>query len=891
MNNLGKKQPGHLPFAVFWAREDGSMMPVATPIQQVWASDEWEHFSSGHELTAEREVAIQRDDLKIPSWTVVDTTDLGRFRIELQHHKNLLDRLPVGVYQATPGLNGVILQANPALLRIFDIPADDQLVGRRVADFYANPEERAALSERVLQNGSVYRNVHRARTDSGRLIWIAITSRATQLSDGSLILEGAVEDVTELREAELKLDRASARATNALDAAPIPMMMYTAAGRIEAVNCAWCEASGYTPGQLATLEDWTRLAYGTKADDVLQCIRSMIQKGRRVAQGDFQIRRADGDVRTWSFFSGPLEFEGETPTLFLSAAIDVTERRAQEHRMRRSEAIIQSAHEGITITDPDGNIEQVNAAFTRITGYSESEVRGRNPRLLSSGRQDKAFYENMWSSINEKGYWRGEIWNRRKNGEIYPELLSITEIRDADDRLVNYAAVFTDLTELKQTQADVDQLQHYDSLTGLMNRRWLLAYLGDSMTGARQEPRKIAILVCGLDRFRMINESFSYLEGDRILKTVAQRLQREQDQHIEIGRPSSDHFVLVINSGANRSRILDLADRIAQTLAKPIATSKGQKLNVQCSIGIARFPRDGKTPGELLRNAETAMFFAKQIRPGSHAFYSSDQLERAQRKLELENRIRQVLDERTLEFHLQPVVSVAHGHIVGAEALARWPVSDEKPVTPDTFIPVAEQSGMIGRLSFQLLESSARAAVEIQSEFSRDFVLAFNISALSFNDQQFDQKILECLASVGLKPSRFELELTESTLMEQALGSARVLKRLRDAGIRLSIDDFGTGFSSLAYLQEMDAHVLKIDRRFTSKVATHPADAQITSSIIAMAHALGMEVIAEGVETTEQLDFLRRQKCDFYQGYLFSKPLPLNDFKALYRSCLSPESD
>jgi len=829
-------------------------------------------------------VPILRDGRQMLHSTVLDVTALVRSRSELQHQQALLKRLPIGVYQATLGGEGIFLQANPALRKILDLPDGHKVVGRRVADFYADPEERAKLSDRILEAGQVIRDVRRARTESGRLIWIAITSRATRLRDGDVVLEGAIEDVTELREAEFELDRAAARAINALDAAPIPMMLYTADGRVEAVNRVWCDITGYSPEQLKTLDDWTQLAYGSDAGAILNEIRNMIRAGQRVSEGDFRVRCADGEIRIWAFYSGPLEFDGETASLVLSTAMDVTEQRRHERRMRQSDAIVQSAHEGITITDADRNIERVNAAFTRITGYTESEVRGRNPRILSSGRQDSAFYEQMWSQINRLGYWQGEVWNRRKSGEIYPEWLSITEIRDSEKQTVNYVGVFHDLTELKQSQAERDHLQRFDSLTSLPNQRLLLEKLAERLAGVRKDCGQIVVIVCGLDRFRIINESFSYIEGDRILKTIAERLRQVQDQHVELARPGSDHFAFVIGSGASNTRTLDLVDRIAALLSKPVKTAEGQDLNIQCSVGIARFPDDGESPEELLRNAETAMFHAKRTRRGSHIFFSSEQTEGGQEKLEIETRIRRAIDEHAFEFHFQPVVCVDQGTIVGAEALARWPSADNQSVPPDVFIPVAEQTGMIEKLTFQLLQPSCLAAAEFQRKFSPQFRLAFNISALLLNDNQFDRKIFESLENAGFAPTQFEIELTESTLLEQAQGTSRVLKRLRDSGIRISIDDFGTGFSSLAYLQEIDAQFLKIDRRFVQRVATHPADAQIAGSIIAMAHALGMETIAEGVETQQQLEFLRRHGCDFYQGYLFSKPLPPSDFEKLYRS-------
>jgi len=828
-------------------------------------------------------VPIVRNGERMLHSTVLDVTEIVESRHELEQYKALVERLPVGVYQATPGADGVILAANPALSRIFGLESEHEMIGRKVADFYANPEERAEISERVLKAGRVFRDTRQAVTVHGEPRWIAITSRATELADQITILEGSVEDVTELRQAESELARASARAANALRAAPIPMMLYTAEGRIEAVNRVWCEISGYSPDQLQTLDDWTRLAYAERAETVRETIANMVRSGQRTAEGDFRIRCASGEVRIWSFFSGPLEFDGDKPRLVLSTAIDVTEQRKHEHHMRQAEAIIQSAHEGITITGPDRTIERVNTAFTRITGYRECEVRGRNPRILSSGRQDAEFYERMWAEINEHDHWQGEIWNRRKSGEIYPEWLSVTAIRDEDGAVANYVGVFTDLTELKRSQTDLEQLQHFDLTTGLPNRRMLSRILDETLETAQANARRAAVLICGLDRFRIVNESFSYAAGDRVLKSVANRLRETLDRRTEIARLDSDQFAFVIVSGASRSTILDLVDRIASIAARPIELDMDQRVNVQFTIGIARFPGNGSTPQELLRNAETAMFHAKRTRRGSHAFFAHSQTRGALKTLTLDTEMRQAIEDGVFDVHLQPVVQVSTNAIVGAEALARWIRPDQSTVPPDVFIPLAEQSGQIGRLSFQLLEKACRAATAIRKLSRRDFRLAFNISAIELNDQNFSDALAECLARHELDPEDFELELTESTLMEQASGSSRMLKRLRRSGIRISIDDFGTGFSSLAYLQQIDAQVLKIDRRFINEVATKSANAQIAASIIAMAHTLQMDVIAEGVETREQLEFLRQHGCDFYQGYLFSQPLTLVDFEALYR--------
>ena len=816
--------------------------------------------------------------------TIEDVTRQNKSRKHLESQRDLIARLPVGVFRTRASGEGEFLSANQALADILEVPSAIDLIGKTAGAFYPKDRPRESFRNRLTASGEVERLEQEMITASGNRITVAFTARAFRDADGTLLFEGAIEDITARKRAEVAHRAVFQQFQSAIEYAPIPLMLFRASGRIETVNTAWLEITGYRKDQLTTLEDWTRLAYGERADDVLAAIQKLQGSTARVTEDDSEIRCADGQRRIWVFYSAPLESADAPDRLIMSTAIDVTQQRRHQRHGRQAESIIQSAAEGITITDAERRIEWVNPAFTRITGYSAEEVVGNDPSILSSGRQDEAFYRQMWAQINETGHWQGEIWNRRKNGEIYPEWLSISEVRDAQGNLLNYAGIFADLTEMKRSQAELEQLQYFDPLTGLPNRRMLNRVLEEAVVEAENRSRHVAVLICGLDRFRRINESFSYLSGDRALRLVADRLGEIADEKIELARVSGDQFALVIHGGAGKSRILDVIDQIAAISSAPIDIGEERPLNFQFTTGVARFPDDGKTPQELLTNAEAAMFHAKRAQRGVYAVFSAGQTEEAHDRLILETELRQAIENAAMEAHFQPVVSVSDNAIIGMEALARWPRTGQDPVSPEVFIALAEQAGLIDKLSFQLLDSACRAAVEIQTESSTALRLAFNISALQLLDKSFVDRITAQLASSGIEPRQFELELTESTLMEQAGGSSRLLKRLRKAGIRISIDDFGTGFSSLAYLQEIDAQVLKIDRRFIRDIPANQSDARIAGTIINMAHALDMEVIAEGVETSEQLEFLRDNGCDYYQGYLFSKPLSLTAFKNLCRA-------
>ncbi|MFU8876917.1 MAG: putative bifunctional diguanylate cyclase/phosphodiesterase, partial [Wenzhouxiangellaceae bacterium] len=516
-----------------------------------------------------------------------------------------------------------------------------------------------------------------------------------------------------------------------------------------------------------------------------------------------------------------------------------------------------------------------------ITGYAAEEVIGKNPRILSSGQQSEGFYHRMWQQINEKGHWQGEIWNRRKNGEIYPELLSVSAIHDERGELINYAGVFSDLTELEQSHRSLERLQRFDLLTDLYNRAAMLELIDEAMDQSRAESSPIAVLLIGLDRFQLVNESFSHQAGDAVLKELARRLKSLAGPHVKVARAGGDQFIVLISHNAKIDKVERLQARLQSRLTRPIKLEQHPPITVQFSTGIVRFPADGTTAEELLRHAETAMFSAKRKSRGRHVWFDSAQTELAQKKLLLEIDLRKALKADQLDVHVQPILRVDDNRIVGAEALARWKHPEHGMIPPDVFIEVAEESGLIGELAMKLLARAARAIVDVQARDDTPLWLAFNISASQLEDRDFVARLLAVLEQAGLSTSRFELELTESMLMQQVGGPSPVLFELEEAGVSISIDDFGTGFSSLAYLQEIKADTLKIDKRFVSDIDLGGANTRIATTIIAMAQALDLEVVAEGVETESQLAMLRKLGCDYYQGYLFSRPLPIDEFTEL----------
>ncbi|TCO76100.1 PAS domain S-box-containing protein/diguanylate cyclase (GGDEF)-like protein [Chromatocurvus halotolerans] len=813
--------------------------------------------------------------------SVEDMTPLYAFQHELEVYRDQLERLPVGVFRATPGADGVFVSANEALCEMLELASKAALVGRKLRDFHPSANGHGDLNDLVMKNGDVRRVEREMLTATGQRICVELSGRRIKTASGSVFIEGAIRDISARKRAEREREAAFARLHAALQAAPIPIMLHREDGTIEEVNTVWCNLTGYRREELQTLADWTRLAFGDRSDKVLNHIRRLYGRRERTDEGDYVVRCRDGSLRTWAFYSATLDAPERADGLMISTAIDITEERAKQREARQAEAILQSAAEGITITGPDRRIERVNPSFTRITGYSPAEVVGQNPSILSSGQQDAAFYDAMWAQIDRSGHWQGEIWNRRKNGEVYPEWLSISAILDPKGRLVNYAAVFTDLTELKRFQSTLQRLQRFDPLTGLANKESLIDSIEDAIASASADNREMALLVCGLDRFHRINETFGHQTGDSLLKKVAEMMKRIAGDDAEVARLGGDHFALLAPNSINDTALSDLLLRLRRVTAQAFEIDEGKPVNVSFSTGVARYPADALSAVDLLRSAETAMFQAKRENPGFHAFFDGTTTRTAQKRLLLEIDLRRAIDNEQLEVYFQPVVSLRDNHIIGAEGLARWQHPELGPVSPEVFISIAEESGLIRPLTETLLDKAARAMSDLSRRFDTPLRLAFNISATQLNQAHFVEETLRALDAAGLAPEAFELELTESTLMQRVGEAPRILEKLRERGVSISIDDFGTGFSSLAYLQEIRAQTLKIDKRFITDCTSNQASAQLVRSIIAMGHALDMQLIAEGVETAEQRDLLASLGCEYYQGYLFSKPLPIAAFEAL----------
>jgi diguanylate cyclase (GGDEF)-like protein/PAS domain S-box-containing protein len=552
---------------------------------------------------------------------------------------------------------------------------------------------------------------------------------------------------------------------------------------------------------------------------------------------------------------------------------EISERIHAEQQLKLFAKVFEHALEGISITDAQGNIVAVNQAFADITGFSKEEVIGRNPRILKSDRHKDEFYQNMWQSLTENGHWSGEIWNRRKNGEAYPEILSISSIRNQQGEVSHYVAVFHDITEMKTKEEQIKYHAYHDALTGLPNRYLAKDRLTVSLANARRKGTWVAVLFMDLDNFKRINDSLGHATGDMLLQEVGRRLLaliREEDT---VARLGGDEFQIIAIDISSAEQVMDLAGRLIRGFSEPFQI-ENHDLFVTISIGAAIFPQDGTTSGILLKNADTAMYQAKQQGKDTFALFTKDLSDRARHRLQLEAEFRQALLKEEFTVFYQPKVEPISGLVTSVEALVRWRKNDGTLVSPADFIPLAEETGLIAPLGDFVLDNACEAA-ELLGSIGYTTKVAINLSPYQFRQAQMVDNILAIVARNNISAQRLELEITETIMVTDIEDSVAKLNRLVNAGFSISIDDFGTGYSSLYYLKSLPIDNLKIDRSFITDITTNRDDAEIVETIILMAKNLGISVVAEGVETEEQLELLKKFGCTEIQGYYYSPPLPL----------------
>lgn len=592
-----------------------------------------------------------------------------------------------------------------------------------------------------------------------------------------------------------------------------------------------------------------------------------------------QMHCGDGLLR-WFQLQLRVQKDAHGQTVKLSGTIqDVDARKIAESSLRLMAQVFQHSGEAILLCDAQNSIVATNAAFTELTGYEQEEVLGKNPKLLSAGKSTDEEYHLMWESIQNRGFWRGEIWDRRKSGELYPKWLSITAVRNEQGQVTNYVGSFSDITEFKTAEERVYHLAHHDSLTNLPNRFTLQTRLEQAVAAAQRNQEKVAVMFIDLDHFKTINDTLGHHVGDKLLIEVASRLQLCVRSCDIVARLGGDEFVVALAGVQHLTDASHVAEKIQVSLSLPSLVDN-QELYTTPSIGISLFPDDAENVEALMKNADMAMYHAKSLGRNNYQFFTAAMNQVAMERRDLEISLRGAVEREEFILHYQPQIDAHSGQVVGVEALVRWQHPELGLVAPSRFIPLAEETGLILPLGEWVLRAACLQLRQWHDEGIQGFTLSVNLCALQFQQRGLLAMAGLALSNAGLKGEHLELEITESVAMANPLESIEIMKALNEMGVSLAIDDFGTGYSSLTYLKLFPIKRLKLDRSFIKDIETDPSDAAICAATIVMAHSLGLDVVAEGVETRQQYEYLQRLDCDKIQGFYFCKPLPPQEIGA-----------
>ncbi|BAE52133.1 EAL domain-containing protein [Paramagnetospirillum magneticum] len=828
--------------------------------EEVQASNE-ELQASNEELEASNEElqATNEELVSVNEESLIKSAELAAINSDFEGVYNTID-FPIMVFD--PEL--FLKRANGAAVRTYDLPlsASGMHIGRlKLPAFLDNIDKSltAALTEQRKESFQI--------TFGKRTFQVFVTpSMSMTGTPQSVVL--VVVDHTDLVEAQEQIRESQERLLSIMNHSTSAVSLKDAAGRYEFINMRFEELFGLSAEEVIGKTDQQLFSR-----DIAQLLRS---RDLEVMGQLSAIQHLEEMVfptsKVWlDSVRFPIFDSNGVVRAVCSQSTDVTMKHHAEEQLRLAAKVFDRAGEAITITDSSGNIITVNDSFCRITGYSHQEVIGKNPRFLQSGKHGKDFYDAMWRSLIEQGCWQGEIFNRRKNGEIYPEWLTVNSVRDENGSVVNYVAIFSDISAIKSSQRRIEFLATHDELTGIPNRSLLMDRLKHAVAQAKRQKTKLAVLFIDLDNFKVINDSLGHDVGDQLLKQATERLKHCVRDSDTLARLGGDEFVAVLTD-VSLEKVNSVAARIVDFLGASFSIND-KSLFVSASIGISVFPDDGQDSLTLLKHADTAMYRAKERGRNQYQFFADEMKVIALQRLTLETGLRLALETKSFRMCYQPQVDIHTGEVVGAEALLRWRDPTLGEVSPAHFIPIAESCGLIGAIGETVFTMVLEQIAYWREKGLTVPRIAINVSAHQLRDAGFAAKVGSWLDSSGISSELIGIELTESALMERIDMVKEMLTSFDGMGMKVSIDDFGTGYSSLSYLKKLPIHELKIDRSFVDGIALERDDRSIAKAIIDMSRALGMRVVAEGVESEEQLGVLKEEGCDMVQGYLFHRPL------------------
>ncbi len=787
-------------------------------------------------------------------------------------YRTLVEHAPEAVVVLDVEL-GRIVDANQNALRLFDLSREQlyRLGPAQLSSPVQPPDVRDA-AELVAQHvaramkgeAPVFEWVHR---NAGGLD-IVCEVRLVRLPDEQrALVRGSIVDITQSKRVLAALRDSEAKFATVLRNCPEAISITTERDGIYLdVNEAFERITGYARAEVLGRSslDLGLWADGLEREGLLQ----RLARNSRIEGYLAHIRRRDGEVRIGQMSAERVCIDGRACLLVISR--DVTQQKRLEDELRLAARVFESTDEGIVVTDPAERIIAVNPAFEGLSGYREDELRGQRTSVLASERHDQRFFSQLWEKVHATGGWQGELWARGKSGEEAPYLMTMSAVRDDEGAVINHVGVMRDISHIKRSQEQLEYLANYDALTGLGNRNLFMSQLKVGLDRAARHHRRLALIFIDLDNFKSINDTLGHDVGDQLLAEVARRLKASVRSEDVVCRLGGDEFTVYVEDFVDPEALVSTAQRLVQSISEPYQLGQ-HRVEVTASVGISIYPNDGTSITELIKNADTAMYKVKEHGRNGFQFFREDMNARAFERMVFVSGLRRALERGEFRLMYQPQIALEGGTPRGAECLLRWKHPDLGEVSPGSFVPVAEETGLILPIGEWVFTRLAQEMGHLGDALGGR--IAVNLSARQLREANVVEGLLRALQLTDIDPARLAVDVPEAALLDETERTAESLRKLKASGVGITIDDFGTGYSSLSHLKRFPVDCVKIDRSLVRDISTDADDAAIVAAIVTMAHSLGLDVVAEGVETREQTDFLRRHGCTAAQGYLFSRPL------------------